>query len=122
MHRDDPSVAKGAELPDFLVEPDAGRLGGQVDMTENQDRLAEVGDLLNPNRETFPCPAAIVVPGLSRTVMAPVDGFPTLQGWLNGGMPLHLGIKLGEKASRSSVFHASAARRTVSTFSCDIAR
>ena len=62
-------------------------------MTEDQDRLAEVANLVNMNGETFPCPAAIVIPGPSHTVKAPI----------------------------SSAFQASSPRLTASTFSCDIA-
>jgi hypothetical protein len=36
-------------------------------------------------------------PRLSRTIKTPVGGFVALQGGLNGGMPLHLRIKLGQE-------------------------
>jgi hypothetical protein len=74
---EDLAAPEGHERPDFLVEPDASRPGGQVDMTEDEDRLAGVPDLLNPNRETFSGPAPRVVPGLSH-------GVPGLEGAPSG--------------------------------------
>ena len=37
-------------------------------MPEDQNRLAEIANLLRVTPETFPCPAAIVVPSRSRLV------------------------------------------------------
>jgi hypothetical protein len=122
LRTEDLPAWEGDELSEFLVEPDACRPAGHVEMTEDQDRLAKVANLLNLGRETFPCSAAIVVPGLSRTIKTPVGGFVALQGGLNGGMPLTSGSSSAKKASRSSAFQASRTRRTVSTFSWDIAR
>src|SRR5215204_7111127 len=94
---DDLPASEADELSELLVESDASRPAGHVEMTEDEDRLAEVANLLNLSRETFPRPAAIVVPGLARAVKTPIGGFPALQGRLNGGMPLHLGVKLGQE-------------------------
>ena len=48
--------AKLNELSDFMAELDAGRPGGEVHLTDQQDRLAEVAELLRPTDEAFPLP------------------------------------------------------------------
>jgi hypothetical protein len=90
-------------------------------VTEGEDRLAEVAELLGPIGEAFPRLAAVLPPNLSRAVMTSVSSSLSLKARLDRKVPLNVGIELGQKASRSSAFHASTARWTISTFSCDIA-
>ena len=52
--------SKVKDFPDFLAELDGGRPGGQVDVTEGEDRLAEVAELLGPIGEAFPRLAAVL--------------------------------------------------------------
>ena len=40
--------SKVKDFSEFLTELDAGRPGGQVHVTEREDRLAEVAQLLRP--------------------------------------------------------------------------
>jgi hypothetical protein len=63
---------RSKDFSDFLAELDAGRPGGQVDVTQRKDRLAEVAELLGPISEAFPRLAAVLPPNLSRAVMTPV--------------------------------------------------
>jgi hypothetical protein len=46
--------SKVKDFSEFLTELDAGRPGGQVHVTEREDRLAEVAELLRPIGEAFP--------------------------------------------------------------------
>jgi hypothetical protein len=61
--------SKLSELSDFLAELDASRPGGEVHLTEHQNRLAEVAELLRPADETFPRLAAVLPPSLTRAVV-----------------------------------------------------
>lgn len=85
------------DLSDFLTELDAGRPGGQIQVTEREDRLAEVAELLRPIREAFPRPAAVVLPDLSRAVMTSVGSSLSLEARLDRRVPLDFGIELGQK-------------------------
>jgi hypothetical protein len=123
-------VADASDLPrskvkdfsDFLGELDAGRPGGQVNVTEGEDRLAEVAELLGPIGEAFPRLAAVLRPNLPRAVMTLVGRCLPLKAGSIAGCHSTSASSSAKKASRSSAFHASTARWTVSTFSCDIAR
>ena len=110
------------DFADFLTELDAGLPGGQVHVTEREDRLAEVAELLGPIGEAFPRLAAVLPPNLSRAVRTSVDGclFPRGPARIAGCHSTSASSS-AKKASRSSAFQASTARWTVSTFSCDIA-
>ena len=56
--------SKLKELSDLLAELDASRPGGDVHVTEQQDRLAEVADLLRPTGEAFPRFAVVLLQAL----------------------------------------------------------
>ena len=59
--------SKVKDFSDFLAELDAGRPGGQVDVTEREHRLAEVAELLRPMvRRSHPSPRSSL-----QTVRAP---------------------------------------------------
>jgi hypothetical protein len=88
---------KVKDFPDFLAELDAGRPGGQVDVTEREDRLAEVAELLGPIGEAFPRLAAVLPPNPSRAVMTSVGGCLSLKARLDRRVPLDVGIELGQK-------------------------
>src|ERR687895_2585964 len=98
-------VADANDLPrsnvkDFsklLTELDAGHPGGQVHVTEREDRLAEVAELLGPIGEAFPRLAAVLPPNLSRAVMTSVGGGLSLKARLDRRVPLDVGIELGQK-------------------------
>jgi hypothetical protein len=49
-------ASEGDELPEFLGELEASRPAGHVDMSEDQDRLADVANLVNMSGDTFPSP------------------------------------------------------------------
>jgi hypothetical protein len=89
--------SKVEDFPDFLAELDAGRPGGQVDLTEGEDRLAEVAEFLGPIGEAFPRFAAVLPPNPSRAVMASVGGCLSLKARLDRGVPLDVGVELGQK-------------------------
>ena len=114
-------LSKLNELSEFLTELDAGRPGGEVHLTEQQDRIAEVANLLRPILEAFPSLAVELAPRLSRALMTSEDGsFPSRPGWIEGCHSMSASSSI-KSASRSSAFHAATARLTVSTFSSDIA-
>ena len=50
----DLSRSKIKDFSEFLPELDARRPGGQVHVTERQDRLPQVAELLRPIGEAFP--------------------------------------------------------------------
>ena len=89
--------SKVKDFSDFLTELDAGRPGGQVDVTEREDRLAEVAELLGPIGEAFPRLAAVLPPNLSRAVMTSVGSCLSLKARLDRRVPLDVGIELGQK-------------------------
>ena len=89
--------SKVKDFSDFLTELEAGRPGGQVDVTEHEDRLAEVAELLRPIGEAFPRLAAVLPPNLSRAVMTSVGGCLSLKARLDRRVPLDVGIELGQK-------------------------
>src|SRR5215213_3250309 len=85
------------DLADLLIELDAGRPGGQVQVTQREDRLAEVAELLGPIGEAFPRLAAILPPDLSRAAGTSVGGRLSLEARLDRRVPLHVGIELGQE-------------------------
>jgi hypothetical protein len=89
--------SKVNEFPEFLAELDASRPGGEVHLTEQQDRLAEVAELLWPIGEAFPRLAAVLPPSLSRAVMTAVGSCLSLKARLDRGVPLEVGIELGQE-------------------------
>jgi hypothetical protein len=89
--------SKVKDFSDFLTELDAGRPGGQVHVTEREDRLAEVAELLGPIGEAFPRLAAVLPPNLSGAVMTSVGSCLSLKAWLDRRVPLDVGIELGQK-------------------------
>jgi hypothetical protein len=98
-------VADANDLPrsnvkDFsklLTELDGGRPGGQVHVTEREDRVAEVAELPGPIGEAFPRLAAVLPPNLSRAVMTSVGSCLSLKARLDRRVPLDVGIELGQK-------------------------
>ena len=90
--------SKVKDFSDFLAELDAGHPGGQVDVTEGEDRLAEVPELLGPIGEAFPRLAAVLPPNLSRAVMTSVGSCLSLKARLDRRVPLDVGIELGQKS------------------------
>jgi hypothetical protein len=50
----DLSASKVKDFSEFLTELDAGRPGGQVHVTEREDRLAKVAELLRPIGKALP--------------------------------------------------------------------
>jgi hypothetical protein len=90
--------AEVEDFSDFLAELDAGRPSSQVQVTEHEDRLAEVTELLRPIDEAFPCPAAILRPNLLRAVVTSVDGRASLEARLDRRVPLDVGVELGQKS------------------------
>ena len=93
----DLSRSKVKDLSDFLTELDAGRPGGQVQVTEREDRLAEIAEFLRPIGEAFPRLAAVLRPNLSRAVMTSVGSSLSLKARLDRRVPLDVGIELGQK-------------------------
>src|SRR4051794_35387367 len=93
----DLSRSQVKDFSDFLTELDAGRPGGQVDVTESEDRLAEVAELLGPIAEAFPRLAAVLPPNLSRAVMTSVGSCLSLEARLDRRVPLDVGIELRQK-------------------------
>ena len=89
--------SKVEDLTDFLTELDAGRPGGQVQVTERKDRLAEVAELLGPIGEAFPRLAAVLPPNLSRAVGTSVDGCLSLEARLDRRVPLDVRIELRQE-------------------------
>jgi hypothetical protein len=89
--------SKVKDLPDFLTELDAGRPGGQVQVTEREDRLAEITELLRPIGEALPRIAAVLLPNLSRAVMTGVGGCLALEARFDRRLPFDVGIKLDQK-------------------------
>jgi hypothetical protein len=89
--------SKVKDLSDFLPELDARHPGGQVDVTEGEDRLAEVAELLRPIGEAFPRLAAVLPPNLSRAVMTSVGSSLSLKARLDRRVPLDVGIEVGQK-------------------------
>jgi ketosteroid isomerase-like protein len=89
--------SKVEDFSDFLAELDAGRPARQVQVTERDDRLAEVAELLRPIGEAFPRPATVLPPNLLRAVMTSVDGRPSLEARLDRRVPLDVGIELGQE-------------------------
>jgi hypothetical protein len=85
------------DFSDFLAELDAGRPGGQLQVTEREDRLAEVAELLRPIGEAFPPLAAVVPPNLLRAVVTSVGSCLSLETRLDRRVPLDVGIELGQK-------------------------
>ena len=66
-------------------------------MTEREDRLAEVAELMGPIGEAFPRLAAVLPPNLSRAVMTSVGGRVPLEARLDRRVPLDVGIELGQE-------------------------
>src|SRR5687767_9305060 len=89
--------SKVKDFSKLLTELDAGRLRGQVHVTEREDRLAEVAELLGPIGEAFPRLAAVLPPNLSRAVMTSVGSCLSLKARLDRRVPLHVGIELGQE-------------------------
>ena len=89
--------SKVEDFADFLTELDAGHPGGQVEVTEREDRLAEVAELLGPIGEAFPRVAAVLPPNLSRAVMTSVGSCLSLEARLDRRVPLDVGIELRPK-------------------------
>ena len=83
--------------PSFLTELDAGRPGGQIHVTEREDRLAEVAELPGAIGEAFPRLAAVLPPNLSRAVMTAVGSCLSLKARLDRRVPLDVGIELRQK-------------------------
>jgi hypothetical protein len=92
--------SKIKDFSDFLAELDAGRPGSQLQVTEREDRLAEVAELLRPIGEAFPRLAAVLPPNLLRAVMTSVDSCPSLKARLDRRVPLDVGIELGQKGAQ----------------------
>ncbi len=89
--------SKVKDLPHLLTERDAGRPGGQVQVTEREDRLAEVAELLRPIGEAFPRLAAVLPPNRSRALMTSVGRRLSLEARLDRGVPLDVGVELGQE-------------------------
>jgi hypothetical protein len=89
--------SKFKDFSDFLAELDAGHPGGQVDVTEGEDRLAEVAELLRPIGEASPRLAAVLPPNLSRAVMTSVGSCLSFKARLDRRVPLDVGRELGQK-------------------------
>ena len=89
--------SKIKDFSDFLAELDAGRPGGQVQMTEHEDRLAEIAELVRPIGEAFPSLAAVLPPNLSRAFVTSVGSCPSLKARLDRRVPLDVGIELDQK-------------------------
>ena len=89
--------SKVKDFSEFLTELDAGRAGGQIHLTECEDRLAEVAELLRPIGEAFPRLAAVLRPNPSRAVMTSVGSCLSLKARLDRRVPLDFGIELGQK-------------------------
>src|SRR3954451_12838492 len=83
----DLSRAKVEDFSDFLGELDAGHPGGHVDLTEGEDRLAEVAELPGSVREARPRLAAVLPPDLSRAVMPSVGGCLSRKARLDRRVP-----------------------------------
>ena len=92
-----------------------------MEMTEDEDRLAEVANLLNLHPEASPCLVAIFVPGLSQAVVAPIGGSSAVKACSMAACHSASGSSSANQASRLSASQASPARWKVSTLSCDIA-
>jgi hypothetical protein len=92
--------AKVKDFPDFLAELDAGHPGGQVDVTEHEDRLAEVAELVGSIGEAFPRLAAVLPPNLARAVMTSVGRCLSLKTRLDRRVPLDVGTELGQKGAQ----------------------
>src|SRR5918992_5787590 len=90
---DDLPRSKVKDFSKLLTELDAGRPGGQVHVTEREDRLAEVTELLGPIGEAFPRLAAVLPPNVSRAVMTSVGSCLSLKPRLDRRAPLHVGIE-----------------------------
>ena len=91
-------LSKLNELSEFLAELDAGRPGGEVHLTEQQNRIAEVANLPRPVLEAFPSLAVELAPRLSRAPMTSEDGgLLSLKARLDRGVPLDVGIELDQK-------------------------
>ena len=118
---EDLPVSEGDDLPEFLAELDTRRAAACVEMAEEQNRLAEVANLLNLRHETSPRLAAIFAPGLSHAVVTPICACSALQGLLKGGMPLDLGISLGQEGAQIVGVPGLMGSLERSTFSSDIA-
>ena len=117
-------LSKLNELSEFLAELDAGRPGGEVHLTEQQDRIAEVANLLRPILDAFPSLAVELAPRLARALMTSEDGgLLSLKTRLDRGVPLDVGIELDQKRVEIiGVPRRDGPSLTVSTFSSDIAR
>ena len=87
------------DFSDFLTELDAGRPGGQVHVTEREDRLAEVADTpWRPIGEAFPrAHRGPACQDLSRAVMTAVGSCPSLETRLDRRLPLDVGIEHGQE-------------------------
>jgi hypothetical protein len=66
-------------------------------MTEDEDRLAEVAELVRPIGQAFPRLAAVLPPNLSRAVMTSVGSRLPLKARLDRGVPLDVGRELAQK-------------------------
>ena len=75
--------SKVKDFSDFLTELDAGGPGGEVQVTEHENRLAQVAELLGPIGEAFPRLAAVLSPNLARAFRASVDGCLSLKARLD---------------------------------------
>ena len=89
--------SKVEDFSKLLTELDAGRPGAQVHVTEREDRLAEVAELLGPIGEALPRLAAVLPPDLSRAGMTVVGSCLSLEARLDRGVPLYAGVELGQE-------------------------
>jgi hypothetical protein len=121
MHGRNLAVAEGDDFADLRAELDMRGPAANDEASENQYRFPEIADLLDLGRESFEGLTAILRPRPPRPLMALVDGGRTLEGGFKRGMPLDLGVKLGQERVEIVGVPGLEARRMVSTFSCDIA-
>ena len=97
--------------PSSWLKLDAGRPGGEVHLTEQQDRIAEVANLLRPILDAFP---SLAVETRAKTFARPHDlgktaaSFPSRPGWIEGCHSMSASSSI-KSASRSSAFHAATA-------------
>ena len=66
-------------------------------MTEGEDRLAEVAELVWPIGEAFPRLTAVLPPNPSRALMTSVGSCLSLKARLDCRLPLDVGIELGQE-------------------------
>jgi hypothetical protein len=118
LHPDDPSVAKCHHVPDRLLGMSFAALAPASAHPGDEHPVAGGSNVGNGNTQ----PLDVLLEFRPEPLQPPTSAIDACIREPTGRLPLRFGAKSASQASRSPRLKASIERRTISTFSSDIAR